>query len=70
VRRKHQRLLSTVGAVSFAGLAVVLALRGGALPTVMAVLAVAVAIGHAYAAITTPRPPRHTDAGRGRATPS
>jgi len=55
VRRKHQRLLGAIGAVVFACLAVTFVLRGGTLDLVMAVLATAVAVAHAYTAITAPR---------------
>lgn len=58
VRRKHQRLVSAIGAVVFAGLAVTFVLRGGTLDLVMAVLATAVAAAHGYTAVTGPKQPR------------
>lgn len=53
VRRK--RVISVIGAVVFAGLAVTFVLRGGTLDLVMAVIATAVAVTHAYIAITAPK---------------
>lgn len=48
-------MIGAIGAVVFAALAVTFVLRGGTLDLVMAVLATAVAVAHAYTAITAPK---------------